>query len=77
MGCLMPFAKDDPKTKAAAKRGGTTGKKHLQKISKDELRTLSANAGKKSGEKRRELKKKRDAAARRYEKKVMNGYIEH
>lgn len=71
----MPFKKDDPKTVAAAKRGGTTGTKHFQSLSKDEHSKVSKSAGRKSGEVRRALRDKMKRSAKRYEKKSM-GYIE-
>jgi hypothetical protein len=73
----MPFQKNDPKTIEAAKLGGTTGKKHLQTMSKERLRRFTAKAGKISGKSRR---KKRDLAleakkAARYEEKIMKNYL--
>lgn len=73
----MPFQKNDPKTIEAAKRGGTSGKKHFQTTSKEKLRRLSTKAGKLSGKSRR---KKRDLAeearkAKRYEEKIMKNYL--
>jgi hypothetical protein len=49
----MPFAKDDPRTKEAARRGGRTGLKHFSTLTEDQHRLLSRQAGKLSGESRR------------------------
>lgn len=68
----MPFKTNDPNTIEAAKRGGKTGKKHLEKMSRKKLKQFSSEAGKRSGIARRKLR----AAADRYEKKILNDYIE-
>lgn len=70
----MVFQKNSPETIEAAKRGGNTGKKYMQTLSKEKLKALSHRAGKLSGKKRRELALKR--STKRYEYKVMNGYRE-
>lgn len=72
----MPFKKDDPATIAAAKRGGTTGKKHLATVSKAQQRKF----GKASGKRRRELAEQRGAKtlaanAEKYEQKIMKNYL--
>lgn len=72
----MPFSKDDPKTIAAAKKGGKTGKKHFSTLSSSQQRRL----GKLSGKKRRELAEKRvlrrlDKRATEYQDKIMKTYL--
>ena len=72
----MPFIKNDPKTIEAAKRGGLTGKKHFQKLSKAQ----QSKFGKRSGLRRQELKRVRDSEkdaidAIQFEKKIMRNYL--
>lgn len=73
----MPFKKNDPKTLQAAKLGGSTGRKHLQTMSKTKLRQFSTKAGKLSGKSRREAaeRKAADKAAKKYEDGIMKNYL--
>jgi hypothetical protein len=72
----MPFTKNDPNTKAAAKKGGTTGKKHFSVVPKNKLKEITSKAGKNSGKKRRELRERKKllANADKIEKDVMTTY---
>lgn len=84
----MPFKAGDPKTIEAARRGGVTGRKHLETLSKAELHEITAKAGRASGERRRHLREQRAAhnesqkkrraekAAIRYQGEIMEGYME-
>lgn len=71
----MPFKKNDPKTVQAAKLGGSTGRKHLQTMSKTKLRQFSKLAGKRSGESRRKTAEANEKAAKKYEDDIMKNYL--
>lgn len=53
----MPFRRDHPDTIAAAKRGGKSGRKYLQTLSREDFLALSSKAGKRSVQRRRQIKK--------------------
>jgi hypothetical protein len=69
----MPFQKGDERTKAAGRRGGKSGKKHLSTLTKAELETFSRNAGRMSAQKRRA---RRETELESLDERIMNEYLD-
>lgn len=68
----MPFKRNDPKTQAAARKGGSTGVKHFARAPKRKLKVIS----KKGGQARQEAwRKEQLKIANRYEHKVMHDFL--
>lgn len=70
----MVFAKNSSKTRAAGRKGGLSGDKHLSTMPKGKLKEFSKAAGQKSGEARR-YKKALERRAANKEKKIMEDYL--
>jgi hypothetical protein len=72
----MVFVKNDPKTRAAAKKGGTTGTKHFASAPKRKLTLISKKGGKARQDARRAKEAvKMDRKSQAYQDKIMRSYL--
>lgn len=73
----MVFVKGDPKTKAAAKKGGRSGTKHFASVSKRKLKSISKSGGiARQEQARADRRAKMDRKSRKPGDKIMRSYID-